>query len=83
MALQDERTPELLGSTPHVDEPSAGGGLRGFSQHPDISCLMLTSFADDEAVYAAIKAGTSGYVLKQVRGTDLVDASARAHAGRQ
>jgi two-component system response regulator DevR len=43
------------------------------SRHPEIACIMLTSFADDEAVYAAIMAGAAGYVLKQVRGADLVD----------
>ena len=41
--------------------------------HPEIACIMLTSFADDEALFAAIMAGAAGYVLKQVRGTDLVD----------
>jgi DNA-binding NarL/FixJ family response regulator len=51
------------------------------SGHPEISCLMLTSFADDEAIYAAIVAGASGYVLKQVRGTDLVDAIRRVGRG--
>jgi DNA-binding NarL/FixJ family response regulator len=51
------------------------------SKHPEIACLMLTSFADDEAVYAAIMAGASGYVLKQVRGTDLVDAIRRVGRG--
>ncbi len=44
------------------------------SRHPEIRCLMLTSFADDEALFAAIMAGASGYVLKQVRGNDLVEA---------
>ena len=39
-----------------------------------IKCLMLTSFADDEALFDAIMAGAAGYVLKQIRGTDLVDA---------
>jgi two-component system response regulator DevR len=43
------------------------------SAHPEIACVMLTSYADDEAVYAAIMAGAAGYLLKQIRGTDLVD----------
>lgn len=41
---------------------------------PDLACLMLTSFGDDEALFDAIMAGASGYVLKQIRGTDLVGA---------
>lgn len=40
--------------------------------HPDVVCVMLTSYADDEALFASIMAGASGYLLKQVRGTDLV-----------
>jgi DNA-binding NarL/FixJ family response regulator len=51
------------------------------SKRPEIHCIMLTSFADDEAVYAAIMAGASGYLLKQVRGTDLVDAVRRVGQG--
>jgi two-component system, NarL family, response regulator DevR len=51
------------------------------SRHPDVACIMLTSFADDEAVYAAILAGASGYVLKQVRGDDLVDGIRRVANG--
>ena len=51
------------------------------SRHDEIACLMLTSFADDEAVYAAIMAGAAGYVLKQVRGNDLVDAVRRVGGG--
>lgn len=51
------------------------------SKHPEIACIMLTSFADDEAVYAAIMAGAAGYVLKQVRGSDLIDAIRRVVAG--
>jgi DNA-binding NarL/FixJ family response regulator len=51
------------------------------SEHPEIACLMLTSFADDEAVFSAILAGAAGYVLKQVRGTDLVDAVRRVGRG--
>jgi two-component system, NarL family, response regulator DevR len=44
------------------------------SRAPEIACLMLTSFADDEALLAAIMAGAAGYVLKQIRGNDLVGA---------
>ena len=39
---------------------------------PDLACLMLTSFADDEAMYASVMAGASGYVLKQIRARDLI-----------
>ncbi|WP_307849561.1 response regulator transcription factor [Qaidamihabitans albus] len=44
------------------------------SQVPGLSCLMLTSYADDEALFNAIMAGASGFVLKQVLGSDLVSA---------
>ena len=44
------------------------------SRLPELRCLMLTSFADDEALFDAIMAGAAGYVLKQIRGTELVDA---------
>ena len=42
------------------------------SDHPEVACLMLTSFADDDALFASIMAGASGYVLKQIRGAELV-----------
>src|SRR3954469_8425721 len=51
------------------------------SAHPEIQCLMLTSFADDEALFQAIMAGASGYVLKQVKGSELIEAIRRVAAG--
>jgi two-component system, NarL family, response regulator DevR len=44
-------------------------------------CLMLTSYSDDEALFEAIMAGAAGYVLKQVRGTELLTAVTRVAAG--
>jgi two-component system, NarL family, response regulator DevR len=49
---------------------------------PQTQVLMLTSFADDEALFASIMAGASGYVLKQIRGGDLVRAIRAVGAGQ-
>jgi DNA-binding NarL/FixJ family response regulator len=51
------------------------------SMSGDIACLMLTSFSDDEALLQAVVAGASGYLLKQLRGTDIVDAVRRVARG--
>jgi len=51
------------------------------SRMPELACLMLTSFSDDEALFDAILAGASGYLLKQVGGTDLVGAVRTVAAG--
>jgi DNA-binding NarL/FixJ family response regulator len=51
------------------------------SDFPDMACLMLTSFGDDEAQLSAIMAGASGYLLKQVRGSDIVGAVRTVAAG--
>ena len=48
---------------------------------PEVRVLMLTSFADDEALFSSIMAGASGYVLKRVKGTDLVNDIRRVGAG--
>jgi len=52
------------------------------SSHPEVQCLMLTSYADDEALFDAIMAGAAGYVLKQIRGTELVDAIRKVSQGQ-
>ena len=52
------------------------------SVDPRIKALILTSYDDDEALFAAIMAGAAGYVLKQVGGNDLVDAVRRVAAGQ-
>ncbi|MFR9729740.1 response regulator [Saccharopolyspora sp. MS10] len=52
------------------------------SRQPGVRCLVLTSFSDDEALLDAIMAGASGYVLKQVLGSDLRSAIREVAAGR-
>lgn len=52
------------------------------SRDESIKCLMLTSFADDEALFDAIMAGASGYVLKAIRGNELLAAVRDVAAGR-
>jgi DNA-binding NarL/FixJ family response regulator len=65
VAVLDVRLPDGSGIT-------ACRELR--STLPELGCLMLTSFADDEAMLDAIMAGAQGFVLKQIRGSDLVGA---------
>jgi DNA-binding NarL/FixJ family response regulator len=50
-------------------------------RRPDLACLMLTSFPDNEAISASVLAGAKGYVLKNVRGDDLVNAIRRVANG--
>jgi DNA-binding NarL/FixJ family response regulator len=52
------------------------------SRMPQVACLMLTSFGDDEALFDAIMAGAAGYVLKQIRGTDLIGAVRTVASGQ-
>jgi len=52
------------------------------SAEPAIRCLILTSYDDNDAVFAAVMAGASGYLLKEVRGTSLIEAIRQVAAGR-
>lgn len=69
-----------LGEGP--DQPSGIEVCRDIrSNHPEVACVMLTSFADDEALFASIMAGASGYVLKQISGGELTTAIRRVASG--
>ncbi|MFG2329942.1 response regulator [Streptomyces sp. NPDC048604] len=52
------------------------------SRDESVKCLMLTSYADDEALFDAIMAGASGYVLKAIRGSELLTAVREVAAGK-
>jgi two-component system response regulator DevR len=51
------------------------------SGQPDVRCIILTSYDDDEALFAAVMAGASGYLLKQIGGSGLVDGIRQVAAG--
>jgi len=52
------------------------------SRHPEVNCLILTSYDDDEALFAAVMAGAAGYLLKQIAGRSLTEAIRDVAAGR-
>ena len=52
------------------------------SRMPEVACLMFTAFGDDEALFDSIMAGAAGYVLKQVRGSDLIAAVRMVASGQ-
>jgi two-component system response regulator DevR len=52
------------------------------SSQPTVRCLILTSYDDEDAIFAAVMAGASGYLLKQIRGNSLVDAIRQVAAGK-
>ena len=73
VAVLDARLPDGNGIDVCRDVRAVDSSIKG---------LILTSYEDDEALFAAIMAGAAGYVLKQIRGTDLVDAVRRVAAGQ-
>jgi two-component system response regulator DevR len=73
VALLDARLPDGNGIDVCRDVRSAV---------PATNCLILTSYDDDDAVFAAVMAGAAGYLLKEIRGTNLVEAIRQVAAGR-
>lgn len=73
VAILDARLPDGNGIDVCRDVRAVDSSIKG---------LILTSYEDDEALFAAIMAGAAGYVLKQIRGTDLIDAVHRVAAGQ-
>ncbi len=53
------------------------------SNHPEVACLILTSFDDDQAIIDAAMAGAAGFVLKQIRGNELVESMRKVARGAQ
>ncbi|MEO8261616.1 MAG: response regulator transcription factor [Pseudolysinimonas sp.] len=51
------------------------------SANPDLECIMLTAYDDDEASYSAVLAGAAGYVLKDIRGQNLIEGIRRVARG--
>jgi two-component system response regulator DevR len=52
------------------------------SRYPELACLMLTSFTDEQAILDAVLAGAAGYVIKDVRGSDIASAVRDVGSGR-
>jgi two-component system, NarL family, response regulator DevR len=73
VALLDARLPDGSGIDVCRDIRSAS---------PEVRCLILTSYDDDDALFAAVMAGAAGYLLKEIRGTSLVDAVRQVAAGK-
>ncbi len=73
VALLDVRLPDGSGIDVCRDLLSADPGIR---------CIMLTAYDDDEAIYAAVIAGASGYIIKDIRGSGLVESVRKVAAGQ-
>jgi len=83
IAEADRTRPDVIIMDVRLDDGSGIEATREIrARRPETRVLMLTSFADDEALFASIMAGASGYVLKQIHGTDLVRAIRQVGQGQ-
>jgi len=79
----DRATPDVVIMDVRLPDGSGVEACRSIREaHPDTKVIMLTSYADDDALFASIIAGASGYLLKQTRGQAVVDAVIAVAAGR-
>lgn len=73
--MVDQLLPDVVVMDIRMPEVNGVDACRRIKEkHPQVKVIMLTSYPDDEAVFGAVMAGASGYVLKQVGSTELVDA---------
>jgi DNA-binding NarL/FixJ family response regulator len=85
----DEALPQIAGTRPQLVLLDArlpeGAGITACralrAAHPELRCLVLTSFDDDEALLAAVLAGAAGYLVKRIAGSSLVDGVRRVALG--
>lgn len=78
----EEKAPHVIVMDVRMPGGSGVDACRAIrAKYPDIKVIMLTSYTDDEAVYASVMAGAAGYVLKQVGSSDLVSAIRTVHSG--
>src|SRR6266567_5292514 len=83
VAVADRFAPDVIVMDVRLSDGSGIEATRDIrARRPATRVLMLTSFADDEALFASIMAGAAGYVLKQIRGGELIRAIREVGAGR-
>jgi two-component system response regulator DevR len=83
VSLAGAHTPDVIVMDVRMPGGSGVEACRAIrDERPDAQVIMLTSFSDDEALFNSIMAGAAGFVLKQIRGRDLVDAIRTVGAGK-
>jgi two-component system response regulator DevR len=81
--IADRALPDVIVMDVRLQDGSGIEATRDIrAARPQTKVLMLTSFADDEALFASIMAGAAGYVLKQIRGDELLQAIRKVGQGR-
>jgi DNA-binding NarL/FixJ family response regulator len=83
VSLASVHHPDVVVMDVRMPEGSGVEACRAIrDERPDAQIIMLTSFSDDEALFSSIMAGAAGFVLKQIRGSDLVDAIRTVASGK-